>query len=57
MVAVNAAETATKLDLPAPLADGTTLTDLLSHGDTTVVSGGRLRVEVPPRWARILSAR
>ncbi|HEX8272841.1 MAG TPA: alpha-amylase family glycosyl hydrolase [Longimicrobiaceae bacterium] len=56
-VAVNAAAEPAKLDLPAPVPDGTTLTDLLSPKDKVVVSGGRLRVEVPPRWARILSTR
>ena len=56
VVAVNAAAGPAKLDLPSPVPDGTTLTDRLSPSDTATATGGRLRVEVPPRWARILSA-
>jgi glycosidase len=57
VVAVNAAAAPATVDLPAPVRDGATLTDLLSPADRATAAGGRLRVEVPPRWARILATR
>jgi glycosidase len=57
VVAVNAAAAPATVDVPAPVRDGTALADLLSPGDRFTASAGRLRVEVPPRWARILATR
>ncbi len=57
VVAVNSADTPATVEVPAPVRDGSTLTDLLSPADRVTAVGGRLRVEVPPRWAQILASR
>lgn len=55
IVAVNAAATPARLDLPAAgLPEGASLGDALEAGAAAQVRGGRVAVEVPPRWARVL---
>ncbi len=53
LAAVNASGKPITLDLPAPLADGARLTDAL-NGDAFTVKGGRVKMELPPNWGRIL---
>ncbi|MBN1963534.1 MAG: alpha-amylase, partial [Anaerolineae bacterium] len=55
VVLVNAAPTPAAFDVPVPLADGW-LSDRLNPGAGAAISGGRLRISVPPTWARILAA-
>jgi glycosidase len=57
VVAVNSADMPATVEVQAPVRDGATLTDLLSPSDRVTAAGGCLRVEVPPRWARILASR
>jgi cyclomaltodextrinase len=60
LVAVNAAGEPAALSVPAPAggaaspAAASAFTDLLNAGDSLQADGGRLRLEVPPRWARVL---
>jgi cyclomaltodextrinase len=54
VVALNAAAEPAALDLAPDLPDGSHLVDRLDPAFEAAVHGGRLRVNVPPRWARIL---
>ncbi len=60
LVAVNAADKPAALGLPAPAGGSASsgaasaFTDLLNGGESFQADGGRLRLEVPPRWARVL---
>ncbi|HEX2187836.1 MAG TPA: alpha-amylase family glycosyl hydrolase [Longimicrobiaceae bacterium] len=53
VVAVNAAAEPATLDLP--VAGARAFVDQLDPGARFTPRGGRLRVDVPPRWARILA--
>ncbi len=53
VVAVNASPEPAALDLSVPLADGTCLTDALNGGEF-VMQGGRLKMDIPANWGRIL---
>ena len=58
LVAVNAAAEAAALVLPVDRGGApnprTAFTDLLNAGETFQADGGSLRLQVPPRWARVL---
>ena len=54
LVAVNAAPAPLRLELDAPLPDGP-LYDRLNPGAVCEVRGGRVGIDLPPRWARILT--
>ncbi|NTW03211.1 MAG: alpha-amylase [Oscillochloris sp.] len=54
LVAVNAATKPARLELRVDLPEGTRLTDALDLGRTVSVSGGRVVIEVPACWARVL---
>lgn len=56
IVAVNAAAEPARLELSVALGDGARLVDALEPGVELTVSGGRLTVEAPSRWARVLTA-
>lgn len=51
---VNAADAPATLEFSVPAADGTAFVDRLSEEERFVVSGGRMRLEIPPRGSRIL---
>jgi len=54
-VAVNAAAEPAAMVLPVPPGGAApAVTDLLNGGERFPADGGRLRLEVPPRWARVL---
>ncbi|MBN1119544.1 MAG: DUF3459 domain-containing protein [Anaerolineae bacterium] len=53
IVAVNAADQPAPVEIALPHA-GSRLVDELNPGDTFGVDGGRVRIDVPPRWARVL---
>ncbi|MBN1284814.1 MAG: alpha-glucosidase C-terminal domain-containing protein [Anaerolineae bacterium] len=55
IVAINAAGEPAAFDLPVP--GGCELVDWLNEGERCAVRGGRVRVEVPPAWARVMVAR
>ncbi len=52
IVAANAS--AQPASLVLPVDPGTAFTDLLDGGEDLTADGGRLRLQVPPRWARVL---
>lgn len=54
VVVVNATGAAIHVELTLPDAAGTTARDLLDPGPPVAIHGGRLRVEVPATWARVL---
>ncbi|NNJ10918.1 alpha-amylase [Chloroflexales bacterium ZM16-3] len=54
IVALNASSAPSRLDLPVDLPDGTRLADALEPGREAVVRGGRISLEVPTCWARVL---
>jgi glycosidase len=54
IVAVNAS--AQPASLVLPVDEGATFTDLLNGGEHLAADGGRLRPEIPPRWARVYRA-
>jgi hypothetical protein len=49
---VNAAAQPAELELPAP---GSAFIDLLNDGAQFQADGGRLRLDVPSCWARVLA--
>ncbi|HEX8394042.1 MAG TPA: alpha-amylase family glycosyl hydrolase [Longimicrobium sp.] len=55
IVAVNAADAPCTLDLPAPAPDGTAFVDRSGDRERFQIGGGRLRVEIAARGARILA--
>jgi len=54
LVAVNAAAQPAALVLPAPAGAPSNFTDLLNGGESFPADGGRLGLEIPQRWARVL---
>ena len=54
IVAVNAADKPASLELRVPLADGW-LYDRLNPGERFAVSAGRVRLELPSCWGRVLT--
>jgi hypothetical protein len=57
VVVVNAAGSAARLEVPVVARDGEAFEDRLAPGAVFEVRGGRLRLEVPPCWGRILARR
>ena len=57
VVAANAAATAARLDIPIADSDGQAFEDLLEPGRTFDVRRGRLRLQAPQYWGRILARR
>src|SRR4051812_27942538 len=57
VVAANAAGAPARLEIPVAVRDGEAFEDRLGPGTVIEVRGGRLRVEVPPCWGRILAQR
>jgi len=53
IVAVNAADHPAPVEIALP-REGSRLVDELNPGDAFGVDGGRVQIEVPPRWARVL---
>jgi glycosidase len=56
IVVANAAATPARLELPLPAREGEAFEDRLGSG-AFEARGGRLRLEVPPCWGRILTRR
>ena len=57
VVAVNGAGAPARLELPVVARDGEAYEDRLEGSGTFTVGGGRLRVDVPPCWGRVLARR
>ena len=57
VVVANAAGAPARLEIPVAARDGEAFEDRLGPGGVFEVRGGRLRVEVPPCWGRILARR
>jgi cyclomaltodextrinase / maltogenic alpha-amylase / neopullulanase len=55
VVAVNASAATARLEIPIAARDGEAFEDRLDVGRVAEVRGGRLRVDVPPCWGRILA--
>jgi cyclomaltodextrinase len=54
IVAVNAASQPAALDFPAPTGAGSSFTDMLNEKARYQPADGRLRLELPACWARVL---
>jgi glycosidase len=57
VVAVNSSRTMARMEIPLSGRDGEAFEDRLDTGRVAEVRGGRLRVDVPPCWGRILAQR
>lgn len=57
VVAANAAAKPARLEVPVLTRDGDVFEDRLEPGNVFTVRGGRLHLEVPPCWGRILAQR
>jgi glycosidase len=57
IVALNASDKAVELDLPAGMQDGFLADELEGGRERFRVAGGRARIRVHPRWARVLTPR
>lgn len=55
IVVVNAAGAPARLEIPMLARDGEAFEECLESGGSIEVRGGRLRIDVPPCWGRILS--
>ncbi|WP_169974471.1 alpha-amylase family glycosyl hydrolase [Tautonia rosea] len=55
IVAINAAGSPASLELPVSAPDGEGFEDQLDPGKVVSVLGGRLSLDLPPRWGRILA--
>jgi hypothetical protein len=57
VVAVNSSGAMARLEIPLAGRDGEAFEDRLDAGRVAEVRGGRLRVDVPPCWGRVLARR
>jgi len=57
IVALNAADHAATVTIPAPFPGAHTAVDLLNGDEAFPLNDGKLRLTLPPHWARIMVVR
>lgn len=56
-MALNAADHAATVTIPAPFPGAHTAVDLLNGDEAFPLNDGKLRLTLPPHWARIMVVR